>query len=92
MFLIVLHIIGKPHTLPLVFADLTRFEPFSVDCWHEQDTAWLILLFLGLEDVHTFKLRELFLTCLAFEEVNLDLRFVTRHDIVFGGHLLTHTV
>ena len=90
--LVVLLVISKPHTLPLLTADLTSLNSLSVNSWNTQDDTGFVLSGFGLEDVHTLNTSQLFSRSLTLEEINLQLWLFTGHDIVFGGHILTQTL
>ena len=53
MGLVVLTVIGQPHTLPLLLTDLTGLNPFTVNSRNAQNNAWLAVCGFCLEDVHT---------------------------------------
>ena len=91
MGLVVLLVIGQPHTLPLLWANLTGLYSLAVNGRHTQDDTGLVLGGLGLEDVHTLDFSQFLCRSLALEEIDFQFWLFIGHDIVFGSHVLAHT-
>ena len=91
MGLVILLVIGQPHTLPLLWADLTGLYSLAVNGRHTQDDTGLVLGGLGLEDIHTLDFSQFLCRSLALKEIDFQFRLFIGHDIVFGGHVLAHT-
>ena len=82
MTLVLLRILGHPHTLPLLGRDTTGLHLLSVDGCGTQHA-----IFFGLEDRHTLNAVHVNILCFGAEQIDLKVGLLLGQDAIFMRQL-----